>query len=201
MKGEDLKKLASLEERADGSTSLDEFLGLEDAASAACFSVFARLLLKPWEFASRSRRPPLAPVNAALSLGYTLLYHRTLAAIQAIGLEPGLAPCLPAGRQSLACDLMEPLRVPVVDRWGVGLLNQRRVSPDDFLAADADGVRLTKEAFPPVIADWERQWDDTRSGPVVIDRVRAFANELREHGQEPRTIRRELTVAGIDELD
>lgn len=202
VKGDDLKKLASLEERAGASSSLDELLGLEGAASAAWFSVFAKLLLKPWEFPSRSRRPPLDPVNAVLSLGYTLLYHRTLAAIQAIGLEPGLGAlhAYRAGRQSLACDLMEPLRVPVVDRWVVGLLNQRRVLPDDFLAADGDGVRLTKEAFPRVLADWERQWDDTRSGSVVIDRVRAFAHDLREHGQGPRTIRRELSVAGIDEL-
>lgn len=200
--GEQLKKLASLEERANNASSLDELLGLEGAASATWFSVFAKLLLKPWEFPSRSRRPPLDPVNAVLSLGYTLLYHRTLAAIQTIGLEPGLGAlhAYRAGRQSLACDLMEPLRVPIVDRWVVGLLNQRRATPHDFLAADGDGVRLTKEAFPRVLADWERQWDDTRSGSVVIDRVRAFANDIREHSGSFRAVKYDLVTAGIDAL-
>lgn len=200
--GEQLIKLAALEERAAASTSLEELLGLEGTASAAWFAVFAKLLLRPWEFPSRSRRPPLDPVNAVLSLGYTLLYSRVVTAIQAIGLEPGLGAlhAYRAGRQSLACDLMEPLRVPIVDRWVVGLLNQRRVSPGDFFATDADGVRLTKEAFPRVIGDWERQWNDARSDSVLIDRVRAFAHDLRERGGNPLRIKRSLSAAGIDEL-
>lgn len=200
--GEQLKNLATLEKRADEAASLPELLGLEGTASAAWFAVFAKLLLAPWEFPARSRRPPRDPVNAALSLGYTMLYNRLVAAIQAFGLEPGLGAlhAYRAGRQSLACDLMEPLRVPIVDRWVIGLLNQRRVSPDDFLAADADGVRLTKQAFPRVIADWERQWDDNRSGSVVMDRVRAFAHDLRERGKAPRAIKHELAAVGIDEL-
>lgn len=200
--GEQLKNLAALEERAAGATSLPELLGLEGTASAAWFAVFAKLLLKPWEFPARSRRPPLDPVNAVLSLGYTLLYQRTLAAIQAIGLEPGLGAlhAYRAGRQSLACDLMEPLRVPIVDRWVIGLLNQRRVTPADFLAADADGVRLTKEAFPRVLADWERQWEDSRAGSIILSRVRDFAHDLRSRGQPPRAIKRELAAVGIEEL-
>jgi CRISPR-associated protein Cas1 len=202
VKGEDLKKLATLEERAGEASSLDELLGLEGAASAAWFSVFAKLLVKPWEFPTRSRRPPLDPGNAVLSLGYTMLYQRVVAACQAIGLEPGLGAlhAYRAGRQSLACDLMEPLRVPVVDRWAVGLLNQRRVSPDDFLATDGEGVRLTKGAFPRVLADWERQWNDTRSASIVMDRVRAFAHDLRTRGGSPIRMKRELAAVGIDEL-
>ena len=200
--GEQLKNLAALEQRADEATSLPELLGLEGTASAAWFAVFAKLLMAPWEFPSRSRRPPRDPVNAVLSLGYTMLYHRVVAAIQAFGLEPGLGAlhAYRAGRQSLACDLMEPLRVPIVDRWAVGLLNQRRVSPDDFLAADADGVRLTKQAFPRVIADWERQWDDARSTAVVMDRIRAFSQELRKRAAPPLRVKRELAATGIDEL-
>ena len=200
--GEQLKKLAALEERAGASGSLEELLGLEGTASATWFGVFAKLLASPWEFSRRSRRPPRDPVNAVLSLGYTLLYHRTLAAIQAIGLEPGLGAlhAYRAGRQSLACDLMEPLRVPIVDRWAVGLLNQRRVASDDFLAADAEGVRLTKAAFPRVIADWERQWEDAKSGSIVVDRVRAFARDLRERSGSFRAVKHDLIAAGVEEL-
>lgn len=200
--GEQLKKLAALEEKAAESSSLPELLGLEGAASAAWFEVLAKLINSPWKYPSRSRRPPLDPVNAVLSLGYTMLYHRVLTACQTIGLEPGLGAlhAYRAGRQSLACDLMEPLRVPVVDRWVVGLLNQRRVTPEDFLAVDDEGVRLTKEAFPKVIGDWERQWDDNRSGSIVMRRVRDFAHDLRQRGAAPLQIKRELATVGIDEL-
>lgn len=200
--GEQLKHLAALEEKSAASSSLPELLGLEGSASAAWFGVVGKLLNRPWQFRSRSRRPPLDPVNAALSLGYTLLYHRVVTACQAIGLEPGLGAlhAYRAGRQSLACDLMEPLRVPVVDRWVIGLLNQRRVVPEDFLAVDGEGVRLTKEAFPRVIADWERQWDDTRSGSIVMNRARDFAHQIRQHADSTKALSRELSAYGVEEL-
>ena len=56
-----------------------------------------------------------------LSLGYTWLLARTVARCEAEGLEVnlgGLHEYRP-GRPSLACDLMEPLRTPAVDRWVV----------------------------------------------------------------------------------
>lgn len=200
--GELMKRLADLEARAREAATLDELLGLEGAASAAWYEVFAKLLRQPWTFARRSRRPPLDPVNAALSLGYTLLYHRLIAACQAAGLEAGLGAlhAYRAGRQSLACDLMEPLRAPLVDRWVVSLLNQGRVAPEDFLAADDGGVRLTKKAFPRVLADWERAWHETRSGTLVAERVRAFGQLLRERSDAFPRVRRELEDAGVESL-
>jgi hypothetical protein len=95
---------------------------------------------------------------------------------------------------------MEPLRVPVVDRWVVGLLNQRRVAAEDFVTTEDEGVRLTKQAFPRVLGDWERQLDDTRSGTIVMDRVWAFAHGLRKRGGNPLRIKRQLWMVGIDEL-
>ena len=78
-----------------------------------------QLLRPPWRFVQRVRRPPTDPVNALLSLGYTWVLTRTVARCEAAGLEVnlgGLHDYRP-GRPSLACDLMEPLRVPAVDRW------------------------------------------------------------------------------------
>lgn len=200
--GADLVRLTELEKRASDSRDIDELLGFEGAAAAIWFDVFGRLLRKPWEFQQRSRRPPLDPVNALLSLGYTLLQHRVTAACQASGLETALGPlhAFRAGRPSLACDLMEPLRVPVVDRWVIGLLNQRRVAAEDFHAVDHEGVRLTKRAFPRVLADWERQWNESRTTAVVHDRVRAFVQDMRGLAQPLQVLVRELKNSGVSEL-
>lgn len=200
--GDDLERLADLEKRATDARDLDELLGLEGAAAVIWFDVFGRLLRKPWEFQRRSRRPPPDPVNALLSLGYTMLQHRITAACQAAGLETALGPlhAYRAGRPSLACDLMEPLRVPVVDRWVVSLLNQRYVAPEDFHAVDGEGMRLTKRAFPRVLAHWERQWNEMRTTSVVSDRVRAFAHDVRTLAQPLKVLVRELENTGVSEL-
>ena len=199
---EDLDRLADFERRAADTRNLDELLGLEGAAAVIWFDVFGRLLLKPWEFQRRSRRPPADPVNSLLSLGYTLLQHRVTAACQAAGLEAALGPlhAYRAGRHSLACDLMEPLRVPVVDRWVIGVFNQRRVVAEDFHVVDGEGVRLTKQAFPRVLADWERQWSEARTTSVVSSRVRAFAADVRSLAKPFKALIRELEVTGVAEL-
>lgn len=200
--GATIDRIAGLGERAGQAATLEELLGLEGAASAKWYEIFAGLLVKPWTFPRRSRRPPADPANALLSLGYTLLYHRMVAACQAVGLEAGLGAlhAYRAGRQSLACDLMEPLRVPIVDRWAIGAINQRRVSPDDFNAVDGAGIRLTKRAFPRVIADWERQWWEARTSAVVTDRVRAFAAEVRALAGSVEQLSNDLEHAGIAEI-
>jgi CRISPR-associated protein Cas1 len=199
---EDLDRLADFERRAADTGTLDELLGMEGAAAVIWFDVFGRLLRKPWEFQCRSRRPPADPVNAVLSLGYTLLQHRVTAACQAAGLETAIGPlhAYRAGRQSLACDLMEPLRVPVVDRWVIGLLNQGRVAAADFHAVDGKGIRLTSRAFPKVLADWERQWNESRMSSVVSDRVRAFTGDIRSLAKPFKLLMRELESNGVAEL-
>lgn len=200
--GEDLDRLAELEQRAASTRGLDALLGMEGAAAKIWFDVFGRLLREPWEFQCRSRRPPADPVNAVLSLGYTLLQHRVTAACQAAGLETALGPlhAYRAGRPSLACDLMEPLRVPVVDRWVIGLLNQGRVVAADFHAVDGEGIRLTKRAFPKVLADWERQWNESRTTSLVSDRVRAFAGEIRSLAKPFKLLMKELESTGVAEM-
>jgi CRISPR-associated protein Cas1 len=202
IEGATIDRLVGLGERAGQAVTHAELLGLEGVASAAWYDIFSGLLAKPWTFPRRSRRPPADPANAMLSLGYTFLYHRMVAACQAAGLETGLGAlhAYRAGRQSLACDLMEPLRVPVVDRWVIGAINQRRVTPEDFHAVDGAGIRLTKRAFPRVIADWERQWWEGRTSAVVTERVRIFAAEVRKLAGPIERLSHELEHAGIAEI-
>ncbi len=91
-------------ERLDPAASLDEIRGVEGSAAREWFAFMAGLIPDKWGFTGRNRRPPKDPVNALLSLGYTLLLGEVHKAVLARGLDPGIgflhAPY--PGRHSLA---------------------------------------------------------------------------------------------------
>src|SRR5437763_12774970 len=70
------------------ASTVGSLLGYEGNGSAAYFGVFGKLLRDPMTFSRRRRRPPKDPVNALLSLGYTLLLHQVSSAIQIVGFDP-----------------------------------------------------------------------------------------------------------------
>jgi len=182
--GKVLERLAEIESQAEECTALNALMGLEGSASALWFKVLGTLFRPPWSFESRSRRPPRDPVNALLSLGYTLLYDRVAAAVQAAGLEPamGALHAFRAGRLSLACDLMEPLRVPVVDRWVVAACNQRRFDPNLF-EQRAGSCAVGRGQMPRVVADWERTWHESRWQTLLSQRLIDFVGAIRSEGE------------------
>jgi CRISPR-associated protein Cas1 len=108
--------LAEIDERPD--TTCPRLRGLEGSAARAYFGGYASLFAPNLAFSGRNRRPPRDPVNACLSLAYTLLHFDAVRAAHVAGLDPllGFYHRSAFGRESLACDLIEPLR-PHVDRW------------------------------------------------------------------------------------
>ena len=88
------------------------------------------------EFAwkGRERQPPKDPVNALLSLTYTLLMTDLTGLLEAQGLDAylGFLHQPDFGRPSLALDILEPFRHPVADRFVLTLLNKRILQADDF---------------------------------------------------------------------
>ena len=103
---------ALLSLRETGGLSAAQMMGIEGAAAAAYFEAFGALLPPAAGFSGRNRRPPRDPANALLSLAYTLAHFEAVAAAQRAGLDPavGFLHALFPGRESLACDLVEPLR-------------------------------------------------------------------------------------------
>lgn len=178
--GEVLERVRAARRAAEEATSLEQLRGVEGSAAAAWFALFGDLVKAPWTFPGRRRRPPTDPVNALLSLGYTWLLTRTSARCEALGLELYLGGLheFRAGRPSLACDLIEPLRVPAVDRWVITLCNEGRMSPEDFLEKDG-GIVLKPEVFGRTLLVWEEHW---RSGPRTLmeEGVDRLMRQLRE---------------------
>lgn len=131
--------------------TVDSLRGLEGIAAKDYFSVFD-LLIKRTEpelrFGGRSRRPPRDPVNALLSFGYALLSQDCAGALAGVGLDPAVGYLHEErpGRLSLALDMMEELRCPVVDRLVLALLNRGQLDPADFVSDEGGGWKLQDEA-------------------------------------------------------
>ena len=122
--------------------------GIEGAAAMQYFKAYTQLFCASLNFTARQRRPPQDPVNAILSLSYTLLHHEAVNAIKMQGLDPALG-CyhqLSYGRDSLACDLIEPLR-PYLDQWIWRLFAQQILTSTHF-TEDAGACLLNQTGKP-----------------------------------------------------
>lgn len=141
------KRLDEALERLSASErtlTLPTLLGIEGAAAASYFSAYATLLPPSLGFRVRRRRPPPDPVNACLSLGYTLLHYDAVAISHAAGLDPmlGLYHEPAYGRESFAADAIEPFR-PHVDEWVWDLFRRRVFTARNF-RRDGHAVTLSK---------------------------------------------------------
>lgn len=129
--------------------------GLEGAAANMYFSALAAIVPESLHFSGRNRRPPRDPMNATLSLSYTLLHAEAVLAAYGAGLDPyiGFYHALDFGRESLASDLIEPLR-PQADAFALRLFNRKDLRPEDF-STTADGCLLNKAGRERFYRDYE----------------------------------------------
>lgn len=123
---------------------LENLLGIEGAAARAGFAALAAVLPESLGFKGRKRRPPPDPVNAALSLAFTLLHNRAVQVLHTQGLEPllGFYHELSFGRESLASDVIEVWR-PTIEAWVWTQFSQQRLREHHF-KTDANGCFLDK---------------------------------------------------------
>jgi CRISP-associated protein Cas1 len=148
-------------DRAHQAPDMAVLMGIEGAATARYFTLWGGLWREPWSFDGRNRRPPQDPVNALLSLGYTLAlsYVGRIATLRGLDVAIGFLHVPEHGRPSLALDLLEPVR-PRVDQWVWQLLNGGRLSPDNFTYSQMEGCRLDKEGRAAFFNEWYSSEDD-----------------------------------------
>jgi CRISPR-associated protein Cas1 len=161
-------------EKAQRASTLDGLRGHEGAAGARHFAALRQLIPAEWGFTQRIYHPPTDPVNAMLSLGYTLLLKDATAAVQLVGLDPflGFFHAVDYGRPSLVLDLMEPFR-PLVDGLVMGWIAERKVTPRDFQPARRkDGaVLLSDDVRTRYLRAYERQVDSRVLYPPTGERT------------------------------
>jgi CRISPR-associated protein Cas1 len=143
----------------DAAVQAEALLGIEGVGARAYFAAFGTAFRAEIGFVRRERRPPPDPANAMLSFGYVLLTNLVAGVIEARGLDPaiGFLHELRPGRASLALDLVEEFRHPLVDRFVLRLCNLRVMRPEMFEADEGGGVRLAPDALQRFLAEWEQQ--------------------------------------------
>lgn len=150
--------------------------GLEGAAAASYFAGLKAVVPESFGFKSRNRRPPRDPFNALLSLTYTLLHAELVVGLYGAGFDPyvGFYHRLDFGRESLASDLLEPLR-PLADLFALRLVRQRVVSADDFSQTEA-GCLLGKAGRARYYEAYEQASEMLRAG--ISREIDALAEAL-----------------------
>jgi len=133
--------------------------GLEGIAGRAYFAGLAQMVLADLLFPGRRRRPAPDPINALLSFGYTLIGNELHSLLDGMGFDPylGFLHQIDYGRPSLALDLLEEFRHPLVDRLTLTLINKRILQEADFALDPASGsMYLTPEAMKVYFRHFER---------------------------------------------
>ncbi len=150
-----LRQLREHQARLSSATQLHTLRGLEGAAAASYFAGLRAVVPASWNFKGRNRRPPRDPFNALISLTYTLLMAETAMALHTAGYDPciGYYHQLSHARESLACDLLEPLR-PLADRLCLRLVSQQTLSAEHFSTTSA-GCLLGKAGRTRYYAGYE----------------------------------------------
>ena len=166
----ELREMKRLVGRAEIADSLEELLGVEGLAARIYFSLFAGMLKRGdhwdrdptvcFDFQARNSRPPRDPVNALLSLGYSLLAKDLTVACYAVGFDPmiGFYHQPRHGRPALALDLMEALRPLVADSAVLSAVNTRMISERDFVTAGR-AVSLTVSGRKNFFRSYETRMD------------------------------------------
>ncbi len=177
---ETLLGLRQMAERAERARSLEELLGIEGNAARLYFGDFAGMIKQEeegdaafrFDFEARNRRPPKDPVNALLSLAYSLLVKDLTIACYAVGFDPfwGFYHQPRFGRPALALDLMEPFRSLIAESAVLSAINTRMVTPKDFIRT-GHAVALTPEGRRSFYHAYELRMDTLVTHPLFDYRV------------------------------
>lgn len=193
-----LKEIAS---RVSNARGLDELLGMEGAAAALYFQHFAGMIKVGdddledeipgmescdksverrkaeaetfnFDFTHRRRRPPTDPVNALLSLAYSLLAKDCTIAALAVGFDPyvGFYHQPRHGRPALALDLMEEFRPLVAESAVLTAINNRMIIPGHFVRA-GEAVNLTPHGRRAFFHAYEQRMNALITHPVFDYKV------------------------------
>ena len=140
------------------------------------FGIFNELILNQKEdfsFNGRNKRPPLDRINAMLSFGYSLLANDCAGTLEGAGLDSyvGFLHRDRPGRRSLALDLMEEMRAPLVDRFVLTMVNNRQIKKEHFQISESGAVEFTEDGKKKFIAAWQERKREQMTHPYLQEKI------------------------------
>lgn len=168
--------IAGVIKRARIAQDITILRGLEGEAATYYFDAFDEMILaqkSTFSMQTRSRRPPLDPLNALLSFLYTILAHDCEAALESVGLDPqiGFLHALRPGRPSLALDLMEEFRSILADRVALSLVNMKQISGNGFDTTESGAVAMNKDTRKTVLTAWQKKKQELIHHPFLDEKI------------------------------
>lgn len=152
---------------------------------------FAMLIPSELGFKAREHRGARDPVNSLLNYGYGVLLSRVINSILLAGLDPyaGFLHVDRSGRPSLALDLIEEFRQPIVDYTVLKVLRLREIKYDKIIEED----RLSKDAITVILKGLKSRFEEKHReyelSYYILEQARNIARFLREgKNYEPFTI-------------
>ncbi|MCL6594045.1 MAG: CRISPR-associated endonuclease Cas1, partial [Alicyclobacillus sp.] len=168
-----LRELKAAADRAGIAEDAGTLLGIEGWAAKLYLGNFPTMLKVHGApsgeviMNGRNRRPPKDPVNALLSLAYSLLARELYAAIAAVGLDPllGFYHRIEPGRPALVLDLMEPFRPIIADSVVLRVLNTAEIQWSDFYIGP-ESCSLREKGRKTFFLAFERRMHEMVTHPV-----------------------------------
>ena len=154
----EINHLEAMSQNVQNQTNIQSLMGVEGESAATYFRAYGKMFLKELEFSTRTRRPPRDPINALLSLGYVILTNEATSLLAANGFDIyiGFFHQIEYGRPSLALDIIEEFRQPVVDRFVLALANKLIFTKEDFDDRGEEGVYLKNDSLKRFLALYDR---------------------------------------------
>ena len=186
-----IMKLKRASEDALAAASIEELLGIEGAAASQYFQQFSGMvkveddlpgletqrkddkqLAFNFNFSNRNRRPPTDPVNAMLSLAYSMLAKDCTLAALAVGFDPylGFYHQPRFGRPAMGLDLMEEFRPLIAESTVLSCINNRVVTEKDFVRA-GQAVNLTAPGRKRFFQTYEQRMSSLITHPLFDYKV------------------------------
>lgn len=154
-------RLQTLRKKIQDAENIQVLMGFEGISARDYFQTLRAIIGPEWGFEARRRRPPPDPMNSMLSFGYSLLTQEIISAVTTAGLDPymGYLHHPRIGRPSLALDLVEEFRAPIIDSLVMKLILTKAFTPADFSMTEQDPVAcfLLPESRKKFIGAYERR--------------------------------------------
>lgn len=193
-----MKQLDTYQQELAQVSSLESLRGLEGAAASAYFAGLRAVVPASLGFHARNRRPPRDPFNALLSLTYTLVNAEMAIALHGAGFDPcvGYYHQLSWGRESLACDLVEPLR-PLADSLCLQLVAQQTLTAEHFSTSSSSGCLLGKAGRTRFYGIYEENAQPLRQ--AIARSVQALRQLVGPHDDAPGQQPDDPDAASVDD--